>query len=301
MKNQYTLISIICVATSGCSVQDMAQTWQLDRLRVLATQSTPAEASPGDSVEFQSLIYQPPGESLEGVVWFGCLNESATSFGCTIDPDLLDGLSEPPTDPSEQFEWFTELQEAGLLGFEPALPPSWNIPTDALDTLDEADKVEGVSAFLNLTVIPAGADESDNNEDIEIAFKRYPISLNPEPNENPLLSHFLVNGTEYSVDEVPKIIVGGTLEFDVAFEDGSVQEYTYTNPDTGVSEVRTETPYLSWYTETGRFSNTVSLLPYTSIEWTAPDTPTRSEIIVTVRDRRGGMDWIQFDVIVEAE
>lgn len=298
MKNQYALLSIVCLTTSGCSVQQMAQTWQLDRLRVLATQSTPAEAAPGETVAFQSLIYQHPDESLEGVVWFGCLNDSATSFGCTIDPELLDGLSAPPTDPNEQFEWFTELQEAGLLGFEPTLPPSWDIPEDALDALDEADKVEGLSAFLNLTVIPTDAED---DEDIEVAFKRYPISLNPEPNQNPLLSHFLVNDTEYSADEIPRITVGGTLELDIAFEDGSVEEYTYTNPDTGVSETRTETPYLSWYSESGTFSSVVSLLPYTNVEWTAPDSPTQSEIIVTVRDRRGGMDWIRFDVIVEAE
>ena len=298
MKNQYALLSIVYLTATGCSVQQMAQTWQLDRLRVLATQSTPAEAAPGETVVFQSLIYQPPGESLEGVVWFGCLNDSATSFGCTIDPELLDGLSEPPTDPNEQFEWFTELQEAGLLGFEPALPPSWDIPEDALDSLEEADKVEGISAFLNLTVIPTDAED---DEDVEVAFKRYPISLNPEPNENPLLSHLLVNGTEYSVDETPQITVGGTLELDIVFEEGSVEEYTYTNPDTGVSETRTETPYLSWYSESGTFSSVVSLLPYTNVEWTAPDTPSQSEIIVTVRDRRGGMDWIRFDVIVGAE
>ena len=243
MKNRYALLPMVYLITTGCSVQEMAQSWQLDRLRVLATQSTPAEAAPGDTVEFQSLIYQPADQSLEGVVWFGCLNESATSFGCTVDPNLLDGLSEPPTDPNEQLAWFTELQEAGLLGFEPVLPPSWTIPEEALDTLEEADRVEGISAFLNLTVIPT---EAENDEDIEVAFKRYPISLNPEPNENPLLSHLLVNGTEYSAGEVPRITVGGTLEFDVAFEDGAVQEYTYTNPDTGVSEIRTETPYFSW-------------------------------------------------------
>ena len=298
MNYRYALLSMVSLVTSGCSVQEMAQSWQLDRLRVLATQATPAEASPGDTVEFQSLIYQPPDESLEGVVWFGCLNESATSFGCTVDPDLLDGLSEPPTDPSEQIAWFTELQEAGLLGFEPALPPSWAIPEEALETLEEADKVEGISAFLNLTVIPT---EADNDEDIEVAFKRYPISLNPAPNENPHISHLLVNGTEYSENEIPRVTTGGTLEFDIAFEEGAVQEYTYTNPDTGVSETRTEAPYFSWYTEKGTFSSTVSLLPYTSVEWTAPDTPTQMEVIVTVRDRRGGMDWIRFDVIVEAE
>ena len=128
---------MVCLVTTGCCSRNGSSTGSL---RVLATQSTPAEAAPGDTVEFQSLIYQPPDESLEGVVWFGCLNESATSFGCTVDPDLLDGLSEPPTDPSEQLAWFTELQEAGLLGFEPALPPTWTGPEEALDTLEETDK-----------------------------------------------------------------------------------------------------------------------------------------------------------------
>ena len=44
-----------------------------------------------------------------------------------------------------------------------------------------------------------------------------------------------------TVQMVPQITVGGTLEFDIAFEDGAVQEYAYTNPDTGVSEIRTNT------------------------------------------------------------
>jgi len=297
MKYRSQLLSIVSMCTTGCSVQEMAQAWQLDRLRVLATQATPAEAMPGDTVGFQSLIYQPEGETLEGVVWFGCLNDSATSFGCTIDPELLDGLSEPPTEQSEQLAWFAELQEAGLLGFEPALPPSWEIPEDALDSLNEADKVEGLSAFLNLTVLPS---EVETDDDIEVAFKRYPISLNPEPNENPLLSRYVVDGVEYASDEKPSVKVGDTIDLDIVFEDGSVQDYPYTNPDTGITETRTETPYLSWYTEAGSFSNTVSLLPYTSVEWTTPDVPTQSEIIVTVRDRRGGMDWLRFEIIVEA-
>ena len=297
MKHRSILLSIACMWTTGCSVQEMAQAWQLDRLRVLATQATPAEAMPGDTVEFQSLIYQPEGETLEGVVWFGCLNDSATSFGCTIDPELLEGLSEPPTEQSEQVAWFTELQEAGLLGFEPALPPSWKIPEDALDSLEDVEKVEGISAFLNLTVLPS---EVESDQDIEVAFKRYPISVNPEPNENPLLSNFLVNGVEYITDELPRVSVGETVDLDILFQEGAVQDYSYTNPDTGITETRTETPYLSWYTEAGSFSNTVSLLPYTSVEWTAPNTATQTEIIVTVRDRRGGMDWIRFDIIVEA-
>ena len=301
MMKKYSKPILFLIPTlfnTGCAVQEMAQAWQLDRLRILATKASPAEAAPGETVSFESLIYQPANESLEGVVWFGCLANEATSFGCTVDPALVEGLNEPPTDPAEQMEWFTTLQEAGLLGFEPALPPSWTIPEDGLDGLEDADKIEGRSAFLNLTAFPS---ETENETDVEVAFKRYPVSLNPTPNQNPLLAQIVINEEEYNEEEIPTVGVGETITLDVRFEDGSVEEYTYTNPDTGVTETRTETPYLSWYTEAGTFSNTVSLLPYTSVEWTAPDTATETELIVTVRDRRGGMDWIRFDIIVEAQ
>ena len=283
---------------TGCAALEMAQTWQLDRLRLLATKATPAEPQPGETVTLESLTYSPPNQSIEAIVWFGCLGDEASAFGCTIDNEVLEQINTPPSEPAEQIEWFTTLQEAGLLGIEPTLSPTWTIPVDALDALEEADKIEGVSAYMNLTAIPSDADD---DSDIELVYKRLPISLNPKPNQNPTIEHLLVNGTEYAVGETPNILSGQTINFDIQFSEGAVEEYTYTNPDTGVSDVRIEQPYLSWYAESGSFDSFVSLLPFTEVTWTAPDYPTRTSIIVTVRDRRGGMDWLQFDVQVGAE
>lgn len=298
MKKYMSIALLLSLSNMGCAVQEMAQAWQLDRLRILGVQADKAEASPGDTVSFESLVYYPDSESLDGVVWFGCLGENATSFGCTIDPTILEGLNEPPTDSEAQIEWFTELQEAGLLGFEPALAPSWTIPDDALDMLEEVDQVEGLSAFLNLTAIPSDAEE---DTDIEVAFKRFPVSTNLEPNQNPLLKSFVVNGTTYTVEESPVVQANETVTLDVVFEDSAIETYTYTNPDTGISETRTETPYLSWYTEGGEFDNVVSLPPYTNVDWVAPPEASTVDIIVTVRDRRGGMDWLRVEVSVEGE
>ncbi len=297
-KHMPIALLLLPLSNMGCAVQEMAQAWQLDRLRILGVQADKAEASPGDTVSFGSLVYHPESEDVEGVVWFGCLGDSATSFGCTIDPAILEGLNEPPTDSESQLEWFTELQEAGLLGFEPALPPSWEIPDNALETLDEIDQVEGLSAFLNLTAIPSNAED---DADIEVAFKRFPVSTNPEPNQNPLLKSFVINGTEYTEEEIPVVQANETVTLDVVFEDTAIESYTYTNPDTGVSETRTETPYLSWYTEGGEFDNIVSLPPYTSVDWTAPSEASTVDVIVTVRDRRGGMDWLRIELSVEGE
>ena len=46
----------------------------------------------------------------------------------------------------EQMELFSELQESGFAGVEPALPLGWTVPEDALYNLSEEDKEEGVSA-----------------------------------------------------------------------------------------------------------------------------------------------------------
>ena len=175
--------------------------------------------------------------------------------------------------------------------FEPALPPTWEIPAEALDTLEDLDKVEGLSAFLNLTAIPT---EAEDDTDIEVAFKRYPISLNPEPNQNPLLSHFLINGIEYGSDETPK---SKSMAYSSSMSFSKTVQLRNTSTSIQTREFRKQgpKPYLSWYTESGSFSNVVSLQPYTSVDWTAPSTPqsqkSSSQFATDV------VEWIGFDSI----
>ncbi len=279
---------------SGCSVLEMAQTWQLDRLRILGAQAEPAEAKPGDTVTFRSLTFIPETQALESVIWFGCLPTTATSFGCTLDPSLMDSFEDPPEDPEEQLALFEQLQEAGFLGVEPDFPPQWTVPENALDSLIEEDKTEGLSAFINITAIPS---DSQEEEDIELAYRRMPISLNPQPNQNPTLANFLVNDVEYAEDEIFYAKVGEIYTLDIVLEDGSVEDYPYINIE-GSEEIRTEEPYFTWYTQKGTFYQYFSLYPYNEVEWTAPNEAHVGKIIVVVRDRRGGMNWSWLQVEV---
>jgi hypothetical protein len=279
---------------SGCAVLEMAQTWQLDRLRILATQSEPAEAQPGETVSMRSLTFIPDSQELEAVIWFGCLPTASTSFGCTVDPSLMENFENPPEDPAEQEALFQELQEAGLLGVEPVFPPQWTIPENALDNLSEEDKVEGLSAIINITAIPK---DSQTQEDIELAFRRMPISLNPEPNQNPSLTHFLINGVEYAEDDTFYAKTEEVYELNIVLPDESIEEYTYINIY-GVEETRTEEPYFTWYAESGTFDQYFSLFPYNEVDWTAPSEAHTGKIILVVRDRRGGMNWSWLQVEV---
>ena len=77
----------------------------------------------------------------------------------------------------------------------------------------------------------------------------------------------------------------------VLAEDG-VETYTFIDDD-GVSEERTEEPYLLWYTDQGGFDATATLYPDVDAAYIAPDAPQgdQGEVWVVVRDRRGGMSW----------
>lgn len=279
---------------SGCSVLEMAQTWQLDRLRILAAQAEPPEAQPGETVVLKSLTFIPEEQSIESVIWFGCLPTDATSFGCTLDPELMESFDDQPEDPEEQLVLFEQLQEAGFLGVEPDFPPTWTIPENALDGLEEEDKIEGASAFINITAIPS---DSQSQEDIELAYRRMPVSLNPQPNQNPELTHFLINDIEYAEDEIFQAKAGESYNIDIILSDDSVEDYPYINLS-GVEEIRTEEPYFTWYAEGGEFFQYFSLHPFSEVEWTAPAESHLGKIIVVARDRRGGMSWSWLQVEV---
>ena len=287
----------------GCAATELSQSWQLDRLRVLGAQITPAEPKPSEAVSFTSLVYTPYDTTLDSVILFACLPEASSAFGCTIDPDLFSSFETIEDLPfEEQMEFFAELQESGFAGVEPELPLGWTVPEDALDNLSEEDRKEGISALLTLTAIPSDGNASTSaenieNGDVELAYKRFPVSESPSPNQNPEITSFLIDDTVYTEDDIVKVAAGGTYTIEPQLSENSIEEYSYTTPD-GISEIRSEEPYFLWYAEGGWLLQPFSLYPF-GAEWTAPDKEWSGKLIVVVRDRRGGIDWLWINVEVE--
>ena len=287
---------------TGCTVETLAQSWQLDRLRVLAVRATPAEPQPGDTVTFDSLLYVPYGEELEGVVWFACLPESADDFGCQLDPSITEALSGDGDDltPEEQAALFQAAREAGLIGFEPLLAPTWEVPADALDDLTDAEKLEGKSAVVNITALPA---EAKREADAELAYKRVPVSLATTPNANPDFNDLLVldeaGDAVAPEDGVVPVGQGCTYTLQPLLTEGSIEDYAFVTSE-GVEETRTEEPYVTWYTEGGSFDQEFSLHPYLDVEWTAPEKGFEGVVVAVLRDRRGGMAWASFTAATTA-
>jgi hypothetical protein len=279
-----TLIFAFLMPLLGCTTTELSESWQIDRLRVLGVAAEPAEPRPGDRVTFTSLVVSPV-VPVASTVWFACLS-GGDDFGCAIDPALLDGLEAGGEISGDDLE---ALYAAGFIGAEPYLPPVWDVPVDALDSLSAEDRVEGLTAIVNVTAIPEGEDLDES--DLELAYKRVPVSESLAPNHNPSIAAISVDGVEIPEGTVASVDRGQPYTLVVSLPEAAVETYTFVNQD-GVEETRTEEPYLTWYAEAGEFDQTNDLWPYFDAVYYPPDDGAADATLwVVVRDRRGGMAW----------
>jgi hypothetical protein len=284
----------------------MGQSWQLDRHRLLGARAevmgppdpvlgTRAEPRPGEVLSFSSLSYAPEDDPIVGALWLACLPQSGGEQGCEFDGSAfedLEDLDESAT-PEEIEEVFERVKEAGIIGVEPDWPPMWEVPADVLDNVE--DKLEGLSAMVNISLLP---ETEDMPEDVEAGFKRIAVSEATSPNHNPEITDITVAGVALDGARGFTARAGYTYILEPIVPEGHVETYSYLNTG-GEEEWRVEEPYFTWYTEPGadkpnkqaRFKQEYSLHPNSSVEWTAPKKPGQVEIYVVVRDRRGGMGW----------
>ena len=288
---------VLFFVLAGCTVDELSQSYELDRLRVLAVRATPAEPRPGDTVALEAYTYDPEDRDL-GILWFGCLPDSADEFGCQVDPSVLESLLDTDLSDLTKEEiaaLYSKLVAAGVIGLEPIFPATWTVPPDALEGLDETAALEGVSALVTLQALPLVADVDPN--EAELAYKRVPISLAKTPNQNPEILGLAFEGT--ILQDGGRVEVGHSAEYSIepAVPDEAIEDYTFVDAE-GVAETRTEEPYFTYYAEGGVFDQPYSLWPSSIAYWTAPEEPGEYEIRCVMRDRRGGMGWARLTAIV---
>ncbi len=309
---------IALMLLTACEYEAMSPAWLVDRTRVLAVsaevvgQPGLAEPRPGDTVTFQSLVVSPDHEHF-GVTWMGCLPEDANDFGCEVDLDEVEALFDQDLEElstQELLELLAQAQELGLLGIEPYLPPSLQVPAEVLDDLTEEERLEGLNYFLTVSAFPLTENEEgelvevegleDDEDLVELAYKRMPVSEATTPNHNPELTALQVDGYPMAADQVVHVTAGQTYSLDPILGETAIEQYEYTTSD-GVVETRTEEPYFTFYATGGSLAYNASLYPHSAVDWVAPDDEPGSEhrVWAVVRDRRGGMAWWTLDLVVE--
>jgi hypothetical protein len=287
----------LALLLSGCTVDELSQSYQLDRLRILAVRATPAEPRPGETITLEAYTYDPEGRDL-GILWFGCLPDSADEFGCQVDPSVLEsilGADLSDLTKEEIAALYEKLVAAGVIGLDPILPATWTVPPDALEGLEGNAALEGVSAVVSLQALPLVEDVDP--DDAELAYKRVPISLAKTPNQNPEILGLAFDGT--ILQDGGRVEVARFAEYSIepAVPDEAIESYTFVG-EGGVAETRTEEPYFTYYAEGGEFDQPYSLWPSSIAYWTTPEEPGEYEIRCVMRDRRAGMGWARMTAIV---
>lgn len=295
------LVAVILL--SGCDSLGLSQAFQIDRLRVLAIAAEPAEPQPGDTVSFRSLVVSPTA-TVGLTTWFTC--SAADAYGCAPDEELLSSLTGDTSNmtPEELAALYAQLQEAGLIGVQPYFEPSWTVPDDYLDALTDDQKLEGTTAIVTVSAIPTLEGDSGTLdtavENVEVAYKRVPVSLATTPNHNPLITGLNVDGIAITPGATLTLTRGQTYTIECALAEDAIETYTFVN-ETGGTEERTEEPYFAWYLQEGSFDQSNTLWPYHAVDYTVASDATLNEqsLWVVVRDRRGGMAWIEQKLVLE--
>lgn len=292
------LLLPLLLALGGCPIgndrqpkpRDLEPSWQINRLRVLAIRADPPEVAPGQQARFEALVVDPDGE-IGAVVWLACPPESSggIGFGCALDPDL------DFTNAS-----FEELEDAGVIGFEPTLPPRYAPPITALEDVDEDEARNGIYALIQIVVIPqdvlddgfgAGGDLDFNR--LRVAYKRLRVSTKDVRNANPEILRWRIDDIPVPDEAVVEVDPDERYDVGVFLTEGSVEVYEHINRD-GQREERQEQPFVTWYTDGGTMEETVTLWPFLDATWRAPSADaevTEGTWWAVIRDRRGGMSW----------
>ena len=284
------------VGLAGCNPIEVAESWQIDRMRVLAVAAEPAEPRPGEVVTFRSLIVSPD-KPVECSVWLAC--DAEGGYGCG-----LGGVGATGTDTGA-----TAADGTWFVGVDPLTPLAWPVPEDFLDAQTEAERLEGRSALVTVLatadcegLIEGSAEEAQaileaGPDEVEMAYKRVPVSLAETPNHNPEVAGVRVDGLEVASGARVELDRGQTYQIEVVLAEGAVEVYTY-RTEAGVDEERVEEPYFLWYAQEGSFDQTATLYPTVEVAYTTPAETERAEqsLWVVARDRRGGMGWAEVPI-----
>jgi hypothetical protein len=274
----------------GCTIggassprpSDLEDDWEVTRLRLLGVSAEPAEARPGDQVTFSALFADPEGVA-ETIVWLACPPDAASAFGCAVD---FSALPDNPTPDA--------LAAAGVIGIEPFFSPTYTVPTDLLDGLEPAARLEGAQVTIQVSAFPSGALDDPANvdfNDVEAGYKRLVVSEATTPNHNPRLGPLQVDGVALPPDTVVELEPDEKFGLDISILADTVETYAYVSPE-GVAESRVEEPYITWYATSGTLYESYTLYPFTEATWVSPmASGTTGTWYAVVRDRRGGLAW----------
>jgi hypothetical protein len=294
-------LGLLAAGLGGCGA-DFDPPTLLSKMRLLALQAAPVNPAEGDTTTITPLVYSP-GAATAGLEfswsWCPVLGQANDGYLCPISHDdagaLLAAAGATATVPA--FE----------LGADPTASFTNPFPPDVLAALcgdgfdgQPVDCTNGFPIRVSVRVTQGAATQ------LGTTVVRLPIAAGGVSNANPVpgvLSVDLPSGTA-ALDDLGSVRVPRLQDnvLHVAVDDSQAETYLGTGLDGGIATLR-ETLLVSWFAELGDFHDArtlfidgvESLADATTDTWKPPvvreDARPTSQLIVVVRDDRGGVGW----------
>ena len=283
---------------------------RVNSFRVLGQETDVPFAKPGETVNIDSLSYDPEGRTVTWA-WGACVNPAASTVeGC------LDKIAEDSRNGGSSL---VLAQGPGLDHF------TYTVPSDTLDSLPEAARAAALVGVLSIacpgdlsfeqstydlpfTCKEAGTGRVFSLDEYVVGLKRIQVRSS-DRNENPRIEQVLFDGAEWPEDEVKVVLPCDTDDNDYKpCADNTKHKIgarpTAASVESGRSEFGSdfsEKVIIAYYATEGVFENDVKIAAEPETGWAARKAASGKDLTLwmVVHDDRGGATWVERHVHVQ--
>lgn len=317
-----------CVLAFGCGAallgcgnfsDDGERYTKLDRLRVLAVRSTPADLVPGESATLDALVFQPGEDDLE-FEWSWCPSRDSETFECNIaERDLRSAWAK--TGSASELPRY-DLGSASEASFPHMFTQELVLALCGALSTDAADAEQATLACLGELQVSVRLTVRSKNDEVTAVKDLVLLGTEPSPeqrNTNPALPdklavRDLAGGSALDADDALR--AGHTYALSVDLDESTAERFLpAVTPSDPEPKKRRETLVMTWFMTIGSEANpdgegdfddigdrqrTTFVDGHSDFDtltrngWKLPLTagPEPADFFLVLRDERGGVGWL---------
>ncbi len=304
-------------AAAGCAPTLDDRPWLITRTEIVGWKAEPPEVPPGGSVSLQIFALGPPGSPSgppdpAGTSWTLCRTPKPPAENRVVAPDCLAPpaatAAGAPDAVGDPVAIKIPVDACRLFGPDAPQPPPGAPPTRPRDADASGGYYQPVAIALDAaTAIGLQRITCDLPEASLADARAFQAAYHP--NQNPTLAALTFSAaasggaapTPVDPGAVPR---GAPVMMTATWLDGAAETFPIFDRRSRTVVETQETLSASWYVTGGTLDRPAALIAGAATEttvtttWTAPDAPGAYDLVLVLRDSRGGSDVARVTLVV---
>jgi hypothetical protein len=295
------LIFMAVALVVGCRPTLDDRPWLITRLQIVGWTTDPPEAPPGSTVAMRAIALDPAGPAdTTAASWTLCRAPKRLDENRAVSTTCLSSVSPDAVGDPVQISIPTDA--CRLFGPDTPQPAPGAPPTRPNDVDVTGGYYQPLTISLGSSLAVGLERITCDLPDASFAVARA-FQAAYHPNQNPTITAlgFTVGGTPVDSAAVP---AGARVSIEAAWLAGSAETFAVFDRASKTVVETQETIVVSWYVTGGDLDRAATEIddPATissTTTWTAPPNPAALELVVVLRDSRGGSDSIRATLVVQ--